>query len=266
MLKLSNTILFSEQETEFTPWFYKIKNVICRFRLAPIHLLLIPLFPAILIFVISCYHTFLVFTAVAFNYLILPILAAQMLICAVGTTYFSHPVHNLLSLIGVMISAVFLFLVHHQEFLAFTFLIVYVGAIAILFLFVIILLDIKRLNSGKTINFYLPFLFVFIILILFKNVLPESFDYSSEITNATSINTFIDYKQVDISYFGATLYTKYVLLFFLTTFILFTAMIGALALTMPTMQIINNNVLSGQPLFYETHFKKFIKKWTICLP
>lgn len=55
--------------------------------------------------------------------------------------------HGLLSLISVFFNVVILYLSAGAEFLAFTFLIVYVGAIAILFLFVIMLLNVKELTS-----------------------------------------------------------------------------------------------------------------------
>lgn len=64
--------------------------------------------------------------------------------------------HGLLSLISVFFSVVVLYLSAGAEFLAFTFLIVYVGAIAILFLFVIMLLNVKELTSSSKMKL-LPF-------------------------------------------------------------------------------------------------------------
>ena len=66
---------------------------------------------------------------------------------AVGVIFFSHPVHNLLSLIFVFFISCGLLILVGAEFAAFLFLIVYVGAIMILFLFVIMLLNLNKIIS-----------------------------------------------------------------------------------------------------------------------
>jgi len=61
-----------------------------------------------------------------------------------------NPIYALLSLIAVFFNAIILLLSLKIEFLALTFLIIYVGAIAILFLFVIMMFNLKKLQSIKT--------------------------------------------------------------------------------------------------------------------
>lgn len=65
-----------------------------------------------------------------------------------GVIFLVHPVHALLCLIAIFFNTVLLYLASEAEFLALVFLIVYVGAIAILFLFVIRLLNVKELTSA----------------------------------------------------------------------------------------------------------------------
>jgi NADH:ubiquinone oxidoreductase subunit 6 (subunit J) len=69
--------------------------------------------------------------------------------------YFKNPVFSIFSLIVTFISSIFLLLLMEVEFLAYIYLIVYVGAIAVLFLFVIMLLNIRAAEEKKTVNLYL---------------------------------------------------------------------------------------------------------------
>lgn len=78
-----------------------------------------------------------------FASLVLP-LAATLL--GGFVTVHKNPVHSLLALIGVFVSTVLMFIFFGSEFLAYVFLIVYVGAVAILFLFVVMLLHVKSLS------------------------------------------------------------------------------------------------------------------------
>ena len=105
------------------------------------------------IIIISVYHIFLLASAYVFQLFLFPYIALQMFVTAAGTTQFLHPVYNLLSLMATAFFASILFLAWGQEFLAFTFLIVYIGGVAILFIFVLILLDIKKLTRPSADQF-----------------------------------------------------------------------------------------------------------------
>lgn len=69
------------------------------------------------------------------------------LLLAVGVILLTNTIHSLLALIGVFVCFVAIYLVQGIEYLAYVFLIVYVGAVAILFLFVIMLLNVKSLSK-----------------------------------------------------------------------------------------------------------------------
>lgn len=72
---------------------------------------------------------------------------ASLLVLSVCVPLFKNPVHSLLSLIGVFINAFVMYIALRAQYLAYVFLIVYVGAVAILFLFVVMLLNVRALYS-----------------------------------------------------------------------------------------------------------------------
>ena len=88
--------------------------------------------------------------------IILPLVA--LMLC-IGIITISNPIHSLLCLIGVFFHVIFVLLRVKAEFLALVFLIIYVGAIAVLFLFVIMLFNLKELSRATprltTIQYFL---------------------------------------------------------------------------------------------------------------
>jgi NADH:ubiquinone oxidoreductase subunit 6 (subunit J) len=77
---------------------------------------------------------------------VLPVVACVLAICVV---VFANPMHALLSLVGVFLFTVLFYVSSGIEFIGLVFLIVYVGAVAILFLFVIMLLNVKSLTTNE---------------------------------------------------------------------------------------------------------------------
>lgn len=161
-----------------------------------------------------------------------------MLISAILVIGAKNPVHSVLFLILVFCNAAGLLILLEVEFLAMIFLIVYVGAIAVLFLFVVMMLNIKLIELSENLLLYLPIgailalLFLFEIFILIDTDLIPLFNlnfgdtlnyiqWSSEITSMTNIAKL-----------GMLIYTHYFLLFIIASFILFVAMIGAIMLTL----------------------------------
>jgi len=100
----------------------------------------------------ALYHTLIVSISFALPLLHKFVLPAQTLISAFAVFSLTNPVHNLLALISVFFFVALFMLSLSVEFLSYLLLIIYVGAIAILFIFVIMLLDIKQLTSTP----YLP--------------------------------------------------------------------------------------------------------------
>ena len=139
-----------------------------------------------------------------------------------------NPIHSVLFLILVFFNTAILFLFSGAEFLAMILLIVYIGAVAVLFLFVIMMLDINTAKLRQSFLNYLPIgLFVGFIILLellyvvsqSKLIFPTKNVTENKITNEIFENTKI---------IGNILYTDYFLLFQLSGIILLVAMIGAI--------------------------------------
>ena len=141
-----------------------------------------------------------------------------------------NPVHSVLWLIATFFGSSGLFILLGAEFLALILMIVYVGAVAVLFMFVVMMLNINfdQLRSGFT--RYLPVglligLILFVELsLVFSDWVPAN-SYDSKIQNST-IGDVENTKQL-----GLVLYTDFVLYFQLAGIILLIAMIGAIVLT-----------------------------------
>nr|YP_009490422.1 NADH dehydrogenase subunit 6 [Gracilaria tenuistipitata]ARU07653.1 NADH dehydrogenase subunit 6 [Gracilaria tenuistipitata]AWH62564.1 NADH dehydrogenase subunit 6 [Gracilaria tenuistipitata]AWH62589.1 NADH dehydrogenase subunit 6 [Gracilaria tenuistipitata var. liui]AXI97775.1 NADH dehydrogenase subunit 6 [Gracilaria tenuistipitata] len=147
----------------------------------------------------------------------------------------SNAVHSVLFLILVFCNIASLLLLLGAEFLSFMLLIVYVGAIAVLFLFVVMMLNIKNMSVKS--NFFSIFPIGIIIFFSLFNQLFSVFNqlnltylkqgkliwisWISENNNITNIQVI-----------GNVLYTKYCFLFIISGLILLVAMIGAIVLTM----------------------------------
>ena len=143
-----------------------------------------------------------------------------------------NPVHSVLFLILSFVNTSGLFVLLGAEFLAMILIVVYVGAVAVLFLFVVMMLDINFIKFREGFLQYLPFglLLGFVLLIeLFMIFL------SGNLKNITLIeyNLLPVTKQIEnTKELGSILYTKYFYLFQLSVLILLVAMIGSIVLTL----------------------------------
>jgi NADH-quinone oxidoreductase subunit J len=177
------------------------------------------------------------------------------LIClfSLATISVRNPVHSVLSLVAVfLVSAILLFCLE-VEFLAFSFIIVYVGAIAILFLFVVMMLDIKIGDTDLTILKYGPLGYFITFIFALEITRPlvvnfESIPFNFLSSNYTYINWFDNVDFItNIEAIGQLLYTYYFVYFLMAGFILFIAMVGALMLTLTYQKTnVNQQILSRQ--------------------
>lgn len=152
-----------------------------------------------------------------------------------------NPIHSVLSLVMVFLLASGLVLVSGAEFLALSFVIIYVGAIAILFLFIVMMLDIKvRDKSFTVLNLgplgYLLGLTFFVqwVVTAIKTLSKLSLiDFSSKLEISRLLDWLYLFNPLrNIEQLGQALYTKYCIVFLMAGFILFVAMIGAIMLTL----------------------------------
>ena len=143
-----------------------------------------------------------------------------------------NPIHSVLFLILVFFNTSILFLFSNAEFLAMILLIVNIGAVAVLFLFVVMMLDINITKQRQTFLNYLPIgLFIgFIILMELIYVVSQS-NVNFVKTNSSYINMSNQILE-NTKIIGNILYTDYFLLFQLSGIILLVAMIGAIYLTL----------------------------------
>jgi len=150
-----------------------------------------------------------------------------------------NPVHSVLFLILVFCNSAGLLVLLEAEFLALIFIVVYVGAIAVLFLFVVMMLNVKISEVQEEVLQYLPIGGLIGIVFLLEIFLIIEGDFISLIDSNQDNHVYIDwFAQVDsisnIQTLGNVLYTDYVLFFLLAGVILLIAMVGAIVLTMST--------------------------------
>ncbi len=141
-----------------------------------------------------------------------------------------NPVHSVLFLILCFFNSAGIFLILGAEFLAFILVIVYVGAVAVLFLFVVMMLDVEFKSISSTVISYLPIGLTIGVIILAELMLvlfTWKRDYS--VTDNLSLSTDTQYSNTEI--IGLVLYTDNILFFQLAGLILLASMIGAIILT-----------------------------------
>jgi NADH-quinone oxidoreductase subunit J len=163
-----------------------------------------------------------------------------------------NPVHSVMFLVLVFLFSAGLLFCLEVEFLALSFIIVYVGAIAVLFLFVVMMLDIKIgdnslgfLNFGP-IAYFITFLFLLEITIpLVKGV--TGYPNGSLGVDYLYMNWF---NQIDVitnlEAIGQLLYTYYFVFFLVSGFILFVAMLGAIMLTLSLKKSVKKQIVYKQ--------------------
>ncbi len=142
-----------------------------------------------------------------------------------------NPVHSVLFLILCFVNSAGLFMLAGAEFLALILIVVYVGAVAVLFLFVTMMLDVDFASLRQGMLQYAPVGVVIGVILLLELLLVGGSYIISPTMNATSavpINTTIDNTHA----LGQVIYTRYAFLFQLAGGVLLVAMVGAIVLTL----------------------------------
>ena len=203
-----------------------------------------------------------------------------------------NPIYSIFNLILIFIGVTIILLFLNIDFIAMLFLIIYIGAVAVLFLFVIMMLNLKVVNIKKHYPYYvilgifisLIFFFELLIILLPKSILqllitfkikfPSLISYKSilnmfinSIKKYLNFNTEINlsksilynnfYENIisvnNIESISLLLYTEYIYLFIIAGLILLIAMIGAIVLTLNKKKGIDH-------LYYEHYNKSIILK------
>ena len=156
------------------------------------------------------------------------------IISAIMVTVSKNTVHSVFFLILDFISISCLFIMIGAEFLGMIMLIVYVGAVAVLFLFVVMMLNVAQQKNqwfaGQATSKHIPVGLIISTLIFFEIIIviggwkykPEIFDINNSLANTSVSNTHS---------LGQILYTDYIHIFQISGMILLVAMVGAIVLT-----------------------------------
>ena len=151
--------------------------------------------------------------------------ASFLIVTCISVIFSKNPVNSVLFLVLAFLNSTFLFILIGAEFVGIILAIVYIGAVAILFLFVVMMLDIQITSLMFNIKRYIPLalLFAGVILaeIIYLTVFKSSKSNISEIVRSSNNTEEI----------GNVLYTKYFIDFQLSGIVLLLAMIGAIVLT-----------------------------------
>ncbi len=171
--------------------------------------------------------------------------AAICVASAVMVVVSRNPVHSVLFLILAFVNASGLFVLMGAEFLAMILIVVYVGAVAVLFLFVIMMLDVDFAQLREGFIEYLPVGLVVGGIFLFELLLTVGFwvinpSVSKSITSAIPANVS------NTEALGLVLYTKYINYFQLAGMVLLVAMIGAIVLTLRHKAYVKRQDISTQ--------------------
>ncbi|HEX8828465.1 MAG TPA: NADH-quinone oxidoreductase subunit J [Xanthobacteraceae bacterium] len=158
-----------------------------------------------------------------------------------------NPVHSVLFLILAFVNAAGLFVLMGAEFLAMILIVVYVGAVAVLFLFVVMMLDVDFSELRRGVLTYLPvgglvgavLLAELLIIVGAWAIGPE---VGKAITAPIPPSTAIPNTQA----LGLVLYTRYVYFFQAAGIILLVAMIGAIVLTLQHKPNVRRQIIADQ--------------------
>ena len=156
------------------------------------------------------------------------------IVSAVMVTVSKNTVHSVFFLILDFISISCLFIMIGAEFLGMIMLIVYVGAVAVLFLFVVMMLNVAQQKNqwfaAKESSKHIPIGLIVSVIIFFELIIViGGWKYKPDVVSAMSLN--IDNNISNTHSIGYVLYTDYIHVFQLSGMILLVAMIGAIVLT-----------------------------------
>jgi len=142
-----------------------------------------------------------------------------------------NPVHSVLFLILAFVNSAGLFMLAGAEFLALILIVVYVGAVAVLFLFVVMMLDVDFAEMRKGLLQYVPIgVVIGIILLLELLLVAGSFVVAPHIAGNSAVPIAEGISNTRA--LGDAIYTRYVFIFQAAGGVLLVAMIGAIVLTL----------------------------------
>lgn len=164
-----------------------------------------------------------------------------ILIAALGVIFSKNIVQSVLYLILVFFLCSLLFIYLGADFIGLIILIVYIGAIAVLFLFVVMMLNIRVLELASTFSVYFPL--ALFLSVIFLSLIIFVYWKSLHIIEFNSLISYTDWsvlKNIKIVAIGELLFNEGYVLFIGATLLLFVAMIGVIILTLNKKTKIDN--------------------------
>ena len=158
------------------------------------------------------------------------LLAAVAVVGGLMVVTAKNPVHSVLWLILTFFSSAGLFVLLGAEFLAMLLVVVYVGAVAVLFLFVVMMLDVDFVQLREGYAKYFPLAAIVGLILLAEMIVVAVAAAQGGAARGAELIPATDVSNVEA--IGRVLYTEYVYVFQAAGLVLLTAMIGAIVLTL----------------------------------
>ena len=181
----------------------------------------------------------------SFIEIIFYVFASILVLTSLGVILFKNPVYSAISLILSFITSAALWLLLQAEFLAIVLILVYVGAVMVLFLFVVMMLNIDDVVRTSRFNKMAPFA-LFIGLIIVAELITLIWIRSDQFSLVSSPIGVLDNSIGNTTLLGTALFTDYLYSFEIAGFILLLAIIVSISLTMRRREGLKRQIVSEQ--------------------
>ena len=193
----------------------------------------------------------------SFIEIIFYVFASILVFTSLGVILFKNPVYSAISLILSFITSAALWLLLQAEFLAIVLILVYVGAVMVLFLFVVMMLNIDDVVRTSKFNKMAPFA-LFIGLIVVAELITLIWFRSDQFSMVSVATGVLDSGVSNTVLLGTTLFTDYLYLFEIAGFILLLAIIVSISLTMRRREGLKRQIVSEQINIDQTKRMKLV--------
>ena len=193
----------------------------------------------------------------SFIEIIFYVFASILVLTSLGVILFKNPVYSAISLILSFITSAALWLLLQAEFLAIVLILVYVGAVMVLFLFVVMMLNIDDVVRTSKFNKMAPFA-LFIGLIIVAELITLIWVRSDQFSMASVPTDVLDNSVSNTTLLGTTLFTDYLYSFEIAGFILLLAIIVSISLTMRRREGLKRQIVSEQVNIDQTKRMKLV--------
>lgn len=173
---------------------------------------------------------------------IVPLILLLIVLSCIASVCASNPMTSLMFLILSFLNLSLLLLVMGLEFLSFLTLLIYVGSICILFIFVLMILNLKILILKNYIYYKMYFVSFFVFTIIMLIYLLINFEFSTYFVHFNTTNPYISWSHIffstsDLEVIGEVMFTKYIFHFVIAAIILFSVLIGSVSVVTQTKKV-----------------------------